>query len=70
MLNTKNNQKITSLFKREIHFVNNLKINMFLNNDIIEFENFVIDMIKKHAIIDNIDIINLLLYATIKNFQL
>ena len=30
---------------------------MFLSNDIIEFENFVIDMIKRHAIIDNIDII-------------
>ena len=57
MFDTKNDQKITSLFKREIHFVDNLKINMFLNNDIIEFENFAIDMIKKHAIIDNIDII-------------
>ena len=57
MFDTKNDQKITSLFKREIHFVDNLKINMFLNNDIIEFENFVIDMIKKHAMINNIDII-------------
>ena len=57
MFDTKNDQKITSLFKREIHLVDNLKANMFLNNDIIEFENFVIDMIKKHAIIDNIDII-------------
>ena len=57
MFDTKNNQKITSLFKREIHFVDNLKINMFLNNDIIEFENFVIDIIKKHAMINNIDII-------------
>ena len=57
MFDTKNDQKITSLFKREIHFVDNLKINMFLNNDIIEFENFVIDIIKKHAMINNIDII-------------
>ena len=57
MFDTKNDQKITSLFKREIHFVDNLKINMFLNNDIIELENFVIDMIKKHAMINNIDII-------------
>ena len=45
------------MFKREIHLVDNLKINMFLNNDIIEFENFVIDIIKKHAMINNIDII-------------
>ena len=57
MFDTKNDQKITSLFKREIHLVDNLKVNMLLNNDIIEFKDFVIDMIKRHAIIDNIDII-------------
>ena len=57
MSDTKNDQKVTSLFRREVHFVKNLKVNMLLNNDIIEFENFVIDMIKRHAIIDNIDII-------------
>ena len=57
MSDTKNDQKITSLFRREIHFVDNLKVNMFLNNDIIEFENFAIDMTKKHAVIDSIDII-------------
>ena len=57
MFDTKNDQKITSLFKREVHLVDNLKINMFLSNDIIEFEDFAIDMIKRHAMIDSIDII-------------
>ena len=57
MFDTKNDQKITSLFRREIHFIDNLKINMLLDNDIIELENFAIDMTKKHAMINNIDII-------------
>ena len=72
MFDTKNDQKITSLFKRKIHLVDNLKVNILLSNDIIKFENFVIDMIKRHEIIDSIDIIILLkirfLKLTIQRF--
>ena len=57
MPGTKDDQKITSLFRREIHLVDNLKANMLLNNDIIGFENFAIDMTKRHAMIDSIGII-------------
>ena len=56
MSDTKNDQKTTSLFRREIHLVDNLKANMLLDNDIIEFEDFAIDMTKRHAVIDSTDI--------------
>ena len=57
MFDTKNDQNVTFMFRREIHLIDNLKINMFLKNDIIDFKNFIIDITKKRAIIDNIDII-------------
>ena len=63
MFDTKNDKKIISLFKYKMHFVNNLKTNMFLNNNIINFENFTIDMIKRQIIIVNINIIVVLKYV-------
>ena len=57
IFNTKNDKKIILLFKRKMYFVNNLKTNIFLNNNIINFKNFTIDIIKRQIIIVNIDII-------------
>ena len=35
LFNTKNNKKITSIIRREIHLIDDLKINMFFENNII-----------------------------------
>ena len=55
--NTKNDKSITLMFRREIHLMNNFKANMFINNNIIEFENIIINSIKKQTFIINIDVI-------------
>ena len=53
MPGTKDGQKVTSLFRREVHLVDNLKANMLLGNDIIGPEGFAIDMAKRHAVISS-----------------
>ena len=53
----KNDKLVVAFFRREIHLMNNLKINMLINNDIIDFEDFDINMIKKQTIIESIDVI-------------
>ena len=57
MLDIKNDEIVISLFTRKIHLINNLKTNMLLKNNIIDFENFVIDMIKRQIVIINIDVV-------------
>ena len=52
----KNEKKITFLFSREIHLINELKINMLLNNDIIDSKQIVFDVTKKFVYIDSIDV--------------
>ena len=52
----KNDKSITSIFRREIHLMNNFKTNMLINNDIIESKNIIINSIKKQAFIINIDV--------------
>ena len=42
--------------QREIHLIDNLKINIIFDNNITNIEKFIIDMIKKRVIIDNIEI--------------
>ena len=56
MSNLKNDQKIIFLIQREIHLIDNLKINIFFDNDITNIEKFIIDMTKKRVIINNIEI--------------
>ena len=54
--NVKNDKKIVFFIQREIHLIDNLKINIFFDNDITSVEKFIIDIIKKHIIINNIEI--------------
>ena len=53
----KNDKSITSVFRREVHLINNLKANMLINNDVIEFENIMINSVKKQTFIINTDVI-------------
>ena len=53
---SKNDKNVISLIQREVHLVNNFKINMLIDNDIIESEQFIIDMKIKQTIIENIDV--------------
>ena len=42
---------------RKIHLIDDLKINMLIENDILEFESFIIDVSKKTITINNCEII-------------
>ena len=44
------------LIQREVHLIDNLKINIFFDNNITSVKKFIIDMIKKRVIINNIEI--------------
>ena len=44
------------MIRREIHLISHLKINMLINNNIICFEDIVIDSINKKIYIDNCDV--------------
>ena len=63
----KNDKLITSIFRRKIHLINNFKTNMLINNDVIEFENIIINSIKKQTFIINIDVIILIKIKSSKN---
>ena len=45
-----------SFIQREIHSIDNLKINIFIENNITNVEKFIIDMTKKRVVINSIDI--------------
>ena len=47
----KDGKPVTSVLRREIHLVDNLKANMLIGNDIIGSEGIVIDPVKKQAFI-------------------
>ena len=53
---SKNDKNVISLIQREVHLVNNLKVNMLIDNDIIDSEQFIIDMKIKQTTIENIDV--------------
>ena len=53
----KDGSSIKTFIEREIHFVKNLKVNMLIDNNIIVFEDIVLDVSKKLVNIDNCDII-------------
>ena len=48
----KNNidKNVRTCFRRETHVVDNLKINIFIENDIIDVENFFINFQKKNRL--------------------
>ena len=58
---------IISVFRREIHLVDNLKTNMLIDNDIIDFEDFDINMTKRETIIESIDVIISLKVRSLKS---
>ena len=53
----KNDKFVISILRREVHLIDNLKANMLINNDVLDFENIIIDSIKKQIHIINIDVI-------------
>ena len=55
--NMKNDKSITFIFRREIHLIDNFKINIFIDNDVIDVEKIIINSIKKETFIINIDAI-------------
>ena len=55
--NMKNDKLITFVFRREIHLIDNFKINIFINNDVIDVEKIIINSIKRETFIINIDVI-------------
>ena len=56
-VDVKNDNSVKTLIRREIHLVNNLKINMFIDNDVIVSESVVLDLVKKQTLIDSCDVI-------------
>ena len=66
--NMKNDKLITFVFRREIHLIDNFKINMFIDNDVIDVEKIIINSIKKEAFIINIDVIVSIKMKSLKTF--
>ena len=63
----KDDKLVVALLRREIYLMNNLKINMLIDNDIIDFEDFDINMIKRQIIIESIDVIISLKIRSLKS---
>ena len=55
--NMKNDKSITFVLRREIHLIDNFKINMLIDNDVIDVEKIIINSIKRKTFIINIDVI-------------
>ena len=55
--NIKNDKNVALIIRREIHLIENLKINILLDNNIIKTKKFFIDIIKRQISIFNIDVI-------------
>lgn len=53
----KNEQSTLACIIQKIYLIDNFKVNMLIDNDIIKFENFVIDISKRTAIIESCEII-------------
>ena len=67
LFDTKNDKKITSIIRREIHLIDDLKINMFFENDIMKSERIVINITKKIVVVNNIDVTIFLKTRFVKN---
>jgi len=57
ILNRKNKKNVIAYIRCEVHLIDNLKINMFIDNDIIKLEDIIIDVKKRKVHINNCDII-------------
>ena len=49
----KNDKSVVSMLRREIHLIDNFKINMLIDNDVLDSENVVINSIKRQIFIIN-----------------
>ena len=67
LFNTKNDKKVISVLRREIHLIENLKANMLFENDVINSKKIVFDVAKKFVVISNTDVIIALKSRLIKN---
>ena len=56
-VDVKNDNSIKIFICREIHLINNFKINMFIDNDVIVSKSVVFNLIKKQVFIDNCNVI-------------
>ena len=62
----KNDKSIVSMLRLEIHLINNFKINMFIDNNVFDSKNIVINSIKKQIFIINTKII---VFMNIRSFK-
>ena len=56
MLNVKEDKQIMTGIDRKIHFVNDLKTNLLIENDFLKFEKVIIDVNKRKIIIVNCNV--------------
>ena len=62
-----NNKAVNIRFIKHFYIVNNLKVNIFLNNDILKLKNIVFYINKNKIIIDNCDNFSISLKIVFKN---
>ena len=55
-VDVKNDNFAKIFIRREIHLINNFKVNMFIDNDVTVSENVVFDLIKKQIFIDSCEV--------------
>ena len=55
-VDVKNDSSVKTLIRREVHLVDNLKVNMLIDNDVTVSESVVLDLVKKQALIDSCDV--------------
>ena len=52
-INVKNDKFVKIIIRREIHLINNFKINMFINNNVIDFEKWQVNYEKRNVVINS-----------------
>ena len=62
----KDDKSVVSMLRREIHLIDNLKINMFIDNDVFDSKDVVINSIKRQAFIINTKAI---IFVNIRSFK-
>ena len=59
-------ERIRACFNKKVHIVDDLKVNIFIHNDIDDFENIIIFIESRIAHIDNYDVIVFLKFKIIE----
>ena len=63
----KNDKKIIFIFRRKLHLIDDLKINMLIDNDIMKSKQIVSNIVKKSIFVNTIDVILILKTRSFKN---